>query len=247
MERRFNMSERILNVVIDVRNEFENDFDNDEQTAKELYLKEVSEKEKIPFDFLKKSVMTKYKLDKFWRDLILLDCPANGYIIKMFESFGYFLSMCPASTKYHSSYYGGWLDHTIDVYLHSMHVLRSFYPNEDDYYPLKDPVFKCALLHDIGKLGFMDQRMYLPNPDESKIEKEPFIYNKKLVQLPHEMYSILLCNKFGIDLTPEEFQAIAYHNLYYLDGAKEALKYKECPLTLIIHTADNLTAKILEA
>lgn len=241
------MSERIMNVVIDVRNDFENEFDDGEIIDKDLYLKEVSEKEKVPFDFLKKSVMTKYKLDDLWEICMKLDDLSNGHIVRMFEQMGYYLTLCPASTKYHCSYYGGWLDHTVEVCHRSLNVLFSFMDQDEVMRKYRDSVTKCALLHDAGKLGLPDRHMYLPNPDESKFAKEPFLFNENLIQLPHEDYSIFLCNKFSIELTPEEYQAIAYHNLHYCEGTKEALRYKECPLTLIIHTADNLTAKILEA
>ncbi|MBN1604726.1 MAG: hypothetical protein JW915_24165 [Chitinispirillaceae bacterium] len=244
------MSERIMNVVIDVRNVFEND-EGLSIKEKEEILKDFSEKEKVPFEFLKKSVLTKYNLSDLLPIMNRLDELSNDRIGKMFDTFGYYLSLCPASTKYHNCYYGGWLDHTIDVVKKADKLSDVWFMDKElwstpAFNAFEDSVDKSALLHDVGKLGLPDMRMYLPNPDESNIAKEPFIFNESLVQLPHEMYSILLCNKFSIDLTPEEFQAIAYHNLYYLDSAKEALRYKECPLTLIIHTADNLTAKILE-
>lgn len=245
------MSERIKDVVIELRNEFENEPDTYDQEYTEQYLKDAAKHENIPFEFLKKSVITKYKLDDLWKICMRLDDLSNGHIVRMFEQMGYYLTLCPASTKYHCSYYGGWIDHTIEVVKSAENFSDVLFKNNpilltSSFNDFGDSVTKSALLHDVGKLGLPGECMYLPNPDESKFIKEPFVYNEHLVQLPHEMYSILLCNKFGIELTPEEFQAIAYHNGLYMDGAKEALRGRETPLMLILHSADNITSKILE-
>lgn len=173
----------------------------------------------------------------------LVNIDEQAKIAQIFNYIEERFSCAPASTKYHSNYAGGLLDHTVIVTSVAVDMAELFCCDTSKEI---ESIVKCCLLHDIGKIGTKTEDMYLLNPDESKKEKEPYIFNEKLVQLPHEDYSIKLCLDFGISLSDEEFQAILYHNLHYKIGTKDDLRFKECPLTLIVHTADNLTAKIYQ-
>jgi hypothetical protein len=195
------------------------------------------DKIRFPLDlFLKSENLRKYSWDDLKFFINKSGCQKTNLF---FENFKKEFEGCPASTKYHNSYFGGLLDHTVDVCKKATDIAHVF------QYKQILSVVKCALLHDIGKLGG-SKPMYLLNDDFSKHDKEPFVYNNNLVQMPHEIYSLYLINMCGIHLGEDEYQAIAFHNGYYKEGAMQDLRGKECPLTLILHTADNLVSKIVE-
>ncbi len=160
----------------------------------------------------------------------------------MFERNKNRIERCPASTKYHGCYHGGLIDHIVPVCSNALEIARIYGFKEEERVSL----VKCALLHDIGKLGDDTEEMFLVNPDEALQEKEPFIYNTRLVKIPHEMYSVFWCNQWNIKLRSEEVQAIAYHNGAYHDGFKSAVGTKESKLLLVLHAADLLTSRINE-
>lgn len=212
-------------------------------TQKEGFLVSKCAEQKIPLSVVRKSdELRKYSITHLFNiiDLYIADAAIKRFFGLNCLAF----ADCPASTKYHGNYYGGLLDHTVTVCYKAIEVANCFNYNHKVQI---ESVIKCCLLHDIGKLGTIETPMYLLNPDFIYHKKEPFIYNSELVQLPHEMYSIFLIGEYSIPLEPCEMQAIVYHNGLYVDGAKEALKGREHPLTLIVHTADNLSSKILEA
>jgi hypothetical protein len=207
----------------------------------ECYVKEQCEKQRIPYFLLKHSAELR-KFDRtYFADTLTASC-SDTAVLSLFSYAMDAFESCPASTKYHGSYFGGLLDHTLTVCEIMYELLQAFIPSDDSTF--RDSALKCCFLHDIGKLGTIATPMYVVNPDFSKHNKEPFIWNETLVQMPHEQYSIYLINQFKIQLTPEEYQAIAYHNGYYVEGTMQALRGNESKLTLLLHTADNFASKI---
>lgn len=158
----------------------------------------------------------------------------------LFQGIMPILLECPASTKYHHCYPGGLLDHIMGVVWGIEH--KRVLP-----LPILQNALFCAYVHDLGKLGPSPSvPMYLINPDPDKRRKEPYIYNPDITQLPHEIYTLHLLQRFDIQLTPVEYQAIVYHALYYTPGTMEALRGKEDLVTLIVHQADVMDAKLNE-
>jgi 23S rRNA maturation-related 3'-5' exoribonuclease YhaM len=151
---------------------------------------------------------------------------------------------CPASTKYHSSYLGGLLDHTVRI-CKSLQAYAHAYDCSDAEYK---SLVKCALLHDLGKLGTIGrnaQDYYIINPDSTKQATEPFINNKNLVNMPHELRSLHIINEAHVHLTEEEIQAIFYHGGMYMPGFKEYVG-NATKIQYILHSADLLSTHILE-
>lgn len=143
---------------------------------------------------------------------------------------------CPASSKYHGAYPGGLIDHTIEVVKIAvrLNILCGRCSHER--------VVFCAVVHDLGKLGDSDQFLYLINPDESKRDTEPYVINKQLVDIPHELRTLYWLSIFGLGLTPVEYQAIFYHAGMYNPGFKSIRRVE--PLTHILHQADMIASQI---
>jgi hypothetical protein len=156
----------------------------------------------------------------------------------MFNTIGTRLYATPASTKYHSSCIGGLLSHTIEV----ARLACALYPLMGKLpFTIESLVF-CALVHDIGKIGSPTDDMYLPNRDPVKAEKEPFIYNTALKpNMSHEEWTLYYLQEFDIKVTPDELFAILNHAGPYnpTNG-----RFIETPLQIVLHSADNLAAKI---
>ena len=157
------------------------------------------------------------------------------------------LSYCPCSTKYHGSYEGGLLDHLLNVVNVAGSLSFLFKSQLRKYEYLDTQLLLCALTHDLGKMGNVESDYYLVNPDEKKRDKEPFIVNAELVSIPHEIRTLYWLGHLGLSQLAEEvLQAICYHAGPYTPGYMDLIK-KEHPLLILLHSADNLAAKIMEA
>lgn len=152
------------------------------------------------------------------------------------------LESCPSSTKYHGSYPGGLIDHSLSVALLSKNLAIT----TKTYNAFIESLTFCALVHDLGKLGSLDEDFYLINPDAQKRGKEPYIVNTKLVSMPHELRTLYWLEMLGVNnLTEEEYQAIFFRAGPYTPGYLDQVR-KESALLVLLHSADNISAKIME-
>jgi 3'-5' exoribonuclease len=167
-------------------------------------------------------------------DLInLVDPTRREKLIQMFEDLWPRFSACPASTKYHGSYKGGLVDHTVQVVRISI-ILYNYYKETRELSHSIESFIFCALVHDIGKIGTRFHDLYLFN--EEKIE-----YNTKEAKIDHELLSLFWLSFYGITVSEDEMAAIYHHAGPYVDAYK---KVTETELMMILHSADNLTAKV---
>lgn len=152
----------------------------------------------------------------------------------------------PASTQFHGAYPGALAEHSFNVY-QAADAMAAMLLGPDKYKDIENSIIICSILHDLGKCGQFGQPLYTPNILKSgkPSETKPFERNKELLTLPHEVVSCIEVTKF-IDLTPEEQNAIAWHNGLY--GAfKYDIQGKETPLYMIIHFADMWASRVVES
>ncbi len=152
----------------------------------------------------------------------------------------------PASTKYHMSEKHGLLYHSVGV----AEMILKIAPQLDPVYT-DETLIIVGLFHDLGKVGYSNNPYYLLNPSEqnrhyygTRSHYKPYIINNDIVAMSHAMRSLYHIQKF-VDLTPEEAQAIIYHDGPYTEGYRE-IAMKEEPLTLLLHFADLWHATQLE-
>lgn len=149
----------------------------------------------------------------------------------------------PASTKYHGAIEGGLADHSINVWRIAIQTAQGIMGV--DINAMHDSIVITSILHDLGKVGQFGKPLYVDNVLKKGIsEAQPYKTNPDLRTLPHEIVSCIEIERF-IELTPEEQQAIAWHNGLY--GAfKYEIAGKETPLYMILHFADMWASRVLE-
>ena len=135
----------------------------------------------------------------------------------------------PASTRFHGSFKGGLLEHSMKVY----EILKT--KTEDS-----DSVKIIALLHDICKVNFYKTDYRNAKNEQGVWEKVPYYTIEDLIPYGHGEKSVMMISEF-IKLTPEERYAIRWHmgftepkELYTTLGQA----YKKYPIALLVHEAD---------
>ena len=155
-------------------------------------------------------------------------------LIGNLDRMGFFNAPC--SGGHHLSEYGGLLEHSLNVCEIARKIAFSVgYSNEDS-------VIIASLLHDVGKCGDYGKQNYVENylktrdkeGNPKRSETKPFVTNKDLLYIPHEVRSISIIRQW-FSLTEEEEHAIYYHNGKYTHTGYDL---KETALQMIIHFAD---------
>ena len=167
----------------------------------------------------------------------------------------------PASTKYHASYAGGLVDHSLNVYYNLCSLVKS--KHLEDKIP-SDSIAICALLHDfskmnlytttvrnkkyyydagskydeLGRFDWVSEMTYTIKP-----ESERFIYGN------HEETSEFMVRTY-IPLKYEESMAILHHHMgmsYDSTQGNSAMNAaSKFPLVALLHMADFIATAIDE-
>ncbi len=163
--------------------------------------------------------------------------PRREKISKMFEAIGEFYFTAPASSKkeYHSAYDGGLAVHSLNVFDNLVKLNKAFSLNFST-----ESMLICCLFHDLGKA--VDSTCTGPNytSDTDAWEKKRGIlykYSTAGEYFPNHQKSMFILQKYGVDLTDKEYQAILLNDGMYLE-ANKAYAHKQCDLSLYLHMAD---------
>lgn len=146
----------------------------------------------------------------------------------------------PASTKFHNSFEGGLLQHSLNVY----EALQTLVGNKWN----EDTIRIVALLHDICKVNLYKVDYRNKKDETGQWVKEPYYTTDDLMPLGHGEKSVMIISEF-IKLTKEELYAIRWHmggyepkeNYNYIAKA-----YEKYPLAVYTHMADLMATYILE-
>lgn len=147
----------------------------------------------------------------------------------------------PASTRFHNSFEGGLLQHSLNVY----ECLKKLVGNEWS----EDTIAIVALLHDICKINSYKVDYRNKKDETGTWVKEPYFTTDDLMPLGHGEKSVMIISEF-IKLSKEELYAIRWHmggfepkeNYSYISKA-----YEKYPLAVYTHMADIMATYILEA
>ena len=148
----------------------------------------------------------------------------------------------PASTKYHNSFEGG-------LVAHSLAVLSELRASKNAKLFTDESIIKVALLHDICKANFYAVD-YRNAKIDGKWEQVPYYTVKDDFPYGHGEKSVLLASRF-IDLTEEEIMAIRWHMGGFDDSARAGNysigeAFKLYPLAVMAHLADLEATYLLE-
>tara|TARA_Y100000592_G_scaffold26869_1_gene42595 strand:+ start:858 stop:1436 length:579 start_codon:yes stop_codon:yes gene_type:complete len=147
------------------------------------------------------------------------------------------LVTCPSSerTEYFNSFPGGLLDHALKILDASYKLVKA----HDAKLP-KESIILCSLFCLIGKVGDENQDLYLPQDNDWRRDKlgENYKFNPELRHMRATHRSLYLLQKFGVDLTQEEWLAILL-----ADGLTDDTRLysmREPTLALVISSANKL-------
>ena len=177
-------------------------------------------------------------------------------LISLYEKLQPEMMMAPASgfEHFHNCFIGGYVDHVIRV----VQCARKLYftwkdmgLSADDF--THEELLFVALNHDLGKIGDMENPLYVPNESEWHRKNQGKIYNynseiKTYMGVPDR--SLWILNQAGIQMTEQEFLGIKIHDGLYEEGNGQYLKpYNKdralsTALPLIVHQADLMASRI---
>ena len=156
----------------------------------------------------------------------------------------------PASTRFHGSYPGGLVYHTLNV-VYELRELVKFY--EVEGIP-KESIIIVALAHDFCKINTYEETMVNVPPQRSKTGKweQQLGYKKnEPLKLGHGAKSLSILQDF-ITLEDYEKEAIFWHMGAYDTGVLASIHdlydvFEENKLAFLLHMADMVATYITES
>ena len=143
----------------------------------------------------------------------------------------------PASTRFHGSFEGGLLEHSMKVYEILKHKVKN---SLLDLNVSDDTLIIIALLHDICKVNFYKVDYRNAKNERGEWEKVPYYTADDTIPYGHGEKSVMMITEY-MKLTVEEKYCIRWHMGF--TEPKEAYNtlgqaFKKFPLALILHEAD---------
>lgn len=140
---------------------------------------------------------------------------------------------CPASTRYHSAFEGGLLQHSLNVYDQSKRLALAF----PEILFSEESLIITSLLHDICKVNFYGvEKRNRKNEFGVWESYNSYTVNEKFCFGGHGAKSVFIVQNF-IKLSPEEAVAINCH-MGMSENEHVGNSYEQYPLAWIIHVAD---------
>ena len=161
------------------------------------------------------------------------------------ETSDYFTA--PASTRFHGSYEGGLLEHSMNVYkcllrqLGSWDLLAAYSP---------ETVAIVALMHDLCKVNFYKKGTRNVKENGQWITREVFEIDEKFPCGDHADKSVIILQNF-IRLEPDEILAIRAHMGAWDSATKGGSQFvgkifEKSELAVMLHIADMEASYLLE-
>lgn len=157
----------------------------------------------------------------------------------------------PASTRYHGSYEGGLVEHSLNVYDRLVWEMENTVGAgwQEIYSP--ETVAIIALFHDLCKIDrYIITEKWRKDENGDWEAYEAYEYNKEKAEMGHGAQSVFYLQKF-IQLTEFEAQAIFWHMGAYdispyatLAACSETFKWN--PLAFLTHRADMAATYVTE-
>ena len=164
--------------------------------------------------------------------------------LKMVDSLGEQLALCPASSRkdYHNCMIGGLVEHSLRVLSNAMKLVKTYGWNVP-----KDSLIISCLFHDLGKVGLANDDgtvsdYYIPQESDWHREKlgELYTYNKEMQYMSTPQRSVHMCQQFGLKLKTDEYLSILLNDGFVLDENKPYC-LKTNPLVFVVMTADYIS------
>lgn len=150
----------------------------------------------------------------------------------------------PASTRFHGSYRGGLLQHSLNVYHEFVRVLKA-YP---EVKAPEESVIVCSLFHDLCKVNFYGtEKRNRKNADGKWESYDAYNVDEKFPFGGHGSKSVYIVQNF-IKLVPYEAVAINCHmSAFNAANVSEIGKaFEKCPFAWLLSVADQAATYIKE-
>lgn len=177
-----------------------------------------------------------------------------NYVIEDLEDLGFFEA--PASVKNHYNFAGGLVEHSLKVYDMAMALRESIIkmrPDMEAQLPVES-VAIATLLHDVCKADIY-RTVQRARKNEIGIYEKFDEYTVDYSNFPvgHGEKSVIMLLRSGLDLEDAEIFAIRWH-MGPWELAPQSIEQdrtyrsaqQRSPLVALVHTADTLSAQILE-
>ena len=172
----------------------------------------------------------------------------------MLEDNGFFTA--PASTKFHLSYEGGLLQHSLNVCEMALGLRDLIIQKKPDLEPglPKESVIIASLLHDVCKSDIYKETMKKQkNKDGEWVDTKTYDVDHGQYPFGHGEKSVILLLQNGLKLTNDEALAIRWHmqawdlpfQSYDIKGNFNKAK-EICPMVQLLIAADGLASQVLE-
>ncbi|MBR4124068.1 MAG: HD domain-containing protein [Clostridia bacterium] len=148
---------------------------------------------------------------------------------------------CPASTRFHSNYQGGLVDHSVNVYHRYLNLIKNEYGENYEETISDESIAVIALLHDVCKVQTYKTDMRNVKKDGVWVQ-EPYFTTEEELPYGHGEKSVYIISGF-MKLSREEAVAINWHmggfDLRVKGGSYSiADAYYKFPAAFLIHVAD---------
>lgn len=177
----------------------------------------------------------------------------SGQLEKMYEEFGNELIEAPASSfrHFHNAFVGGYIDHVLRVHDIAIQQAKLYNQNGGQLNFTPQELVFAAIHHDLGKLGYVGDPYYLEEDSDwhRKNLGRLFKYNE-IQYMSVTDRALYMLQKFGVEVTRNEWIAIKLSDGMYDDSNKAYLKNNMYPypmktnLPYIIHMADFMATNI---
>jgi hypothetical protein len=158
----------------------------------------------------------------------------------------------PASTKYHGSYAGGLVDHSLNVFYNLKEELNFIFGKGYTKRYSDESIVIVSLFHDLCKIGRYTEYYKNVKDEETGIwgQQKCYKYNQDYFTMGHASLSLYTIQKY-IKLTEEEAQAIYWHmGAYDLSQYSDSMQlfhaFQDNTLAFALHRADMLATHVCE-
>jgi hypothetical protein len=179
--------------------------------------------------------------------------PRAEQLLPMYEMLQDQLMLAPASGKtyFHNAFPGGYLDHILRVTDTALKVAALYKGMGGEIGFSKQELVFAALHHDLGKLGDPEEGAYYVDQDSDWHRKRGELYkqNENLQYMKAPERGLFLLQKFGVQVTKNEWLAIKLSDGIYDEGNKAyminfAPYAMKTNLPYIIHWADHISSRV---
>lgn len=152
----------------------------------------------------------------------------------------------PASTRFHGSYEGGLVEHSVNVWNEMCRLMRVYKSEVPD--TTTETVALVTLLHDLCKVGCYKTEMRNTKVNGIWVQKPFFTFQEDFPYGGHGSKSVFLIERF-MRLSEAEAVAINCHMGFSESGTNVGAignAFKRYPLAWLLHMADESATYIVE-